>query len=136
MYKIVVFNFLIFSLSCNAQENRNPPIITTTPPQRPIVIKNYTSARMTPDSDTALVSQYIRSIFQDSKGNLWFGTIEDGVVKYDKKSSLIFRIKMALSAIQYSQLMKIITVIFGLVLTKASINSMAKPLGILIKKTA
>jgi ligand-binding sensor domain-containing protein len=37
-----------------------------------------------------LVSQYIRSIFQDSKGNLWFGTIGDGVVRYDKKLAILF----------------------------------------------
>lgn len=45
---------------------------------------------MAPDFDTTLVSQYIRSIFQDSKGNLWFGTIEEGVVRYDKKTLTYF----------------------------------------------
>lgn len=45
---------------------------------------------MAPDFDTTLVSQYIRSIFQDSKGNLWFGTIGDGVVRYDVKTLTYF----------------------------------------------
>lgn len=45
---------------------------------------------MPPDFDTTLVSQYIRSIFQDSKGNLWFGTIGEGVVRYDKKTLRYF----------------------------------------------
>ncbi|MGZ4090296.1 MAG: two-component regulator propeller domain-containing protein, partial [Bacteroidia bacterium] len=33
--------------------------------------------------DTLQVSQYIRRIFQDTKGNLWFGTVGDGVCRYD-----------------------------------------------------
>jgi ligand-binding sensor domain-containing protein len=43
-----------------------------------------------PDFDTTLVSQYIRSIFQDSKGHLWFGTIQDGAVRYDGKTLTYF----------------------------------------------
>ena len=45
---------------------------------------------MAPDFDTTLVSQYIRSIFQDSKGNLWFGTIGEGVVRYDERTLTYF----------------------------------------------
>lgn len=45
---------------------------------------------MAPDFDTTLVSQYIRSIFQDSKGNLWFGTLGEGVVRYDIKTLTCF----------------------------------------------
>ncbi len=33
--------------------------------------------------DTLQVSQYIRRIFQDSKGNMWLGTVGDGVCRYD-----------------------------------------------------
>ncbi|MGB3076455.1 MAG: two-component regulator propeller domain-containing protein [Chitinophagales bacterium] len=45
---------------------------------------------MAPDFDTTLISQYIRSIFQDSKGDLWFGTIAEGVVRYDVKTLTYF----------------------------------------------
>lgn len=38
-----------------------------------------------PLNDTTLVSQYIRSIFQDSKGNLWFGPLNQGPIRYDGK---------------------------------------------------
>jgi ligand-binding sensor domain-containing protein len=34
-------------------------------------------------SKSDLVSQYIRRIYQDRKGNLWFGTVGDGVCNYD-----------------------------------------------------
>ncbi len=70
----------IFCTSCNGQvkTNESKPI--------PKVIRSFKPASLAPDFDTTLVSQYIRSIFQDSKDNLWFGTIGDGVVKYDVKT--------------------------------------------------
>ena len=77
--KIVGFCLLIIVTSCNGQ-------LKTNTPNSPIVIKNFKAAALAPDFDTTLVSQYIRSIFQDSKGNLWFGTIQEGVVKYDEKT--------------------------------------------------
>lgn len=39
-----------------------------------------------PYNDSGLVSQYIRSIFQDSKGNFWFGPAGQSVVRYDEKT--------------------------------------------------
>jgi len=67
---------VIFIISCNGQVNTSSPKDTTntskpspevigTPP--PLVPYHN------PYNDSGLVSQYIRSIFQDSKGNFWFG---------------------------------------------------------------
>lgn len=42
------------------------------------------------EPDTMQVSQYIRRIFQDSRGNLWFGTVGDGVCRYDGKTLTYF----------------------------------------------
>jgi ligand-binding sensor domain-containing protein len=86
MMKYIQIYMLLFVVicctSCNGQvkSNTSKPI--------PKVIRNFKSAALAPDFDTTLVSQYIRSIFQDSKDNLWFGTIADGVVKYDASTSL------------------------------------------------
>jgi ligand-binding sensor domain-containing protein len=51
------------------------PVILGSPP--PLVGKPG------PINDPTLVSQYIRSIFQDSKGNYWFGPLGHGVIRYD-----------------------------------------------------
>lgn len=77
-----LFVMVVFCTSCNGQvkSNASKPI--------PKVIRSFKPASLAPDFDTTLVSQYIRSIFQDSKDNLWFGTIGDGVVKYDASTSL------------------------------------------------
>lgn len=44
----------------------------------------------TPQPTAEQVSQYIRCIFQDSDGDLWFGTTTDGVVRYDGSSLTYF----------------------------------------------
>lgn len=76
----------LFINSCNGQVNTSPlkettnasktgpKIIGTPPPLVPL---------SNPYNDTGLVSQYIRSIFQDSKGNFWFGPAGQSVVRYD-----------------------------------------------------
>lgn len=71
--------------ACNGQANTGtdqairaskpiPTIIGTPPPPAP---------EHNPYNDTLLVSQYIRSIFQDSKGNYWFGPAGQSVARYD-----------------------------------------------------
>ncbi|MBL0024227.1 MAG: regulator [Saprospiraceae bacterium] len=84
--KILLLTILTIFSSCKGQESTYSQVDPNASKLGPTVIKNFKSAALAPDFDPTLVSQYIRSIFQDSKGNLWFGTIEEGVVKYDVKS--------------------------------------------------
>ena len=88
MNKILLFSFLTIFTSCNGQKKTNSHKDQNTSELSPKVIRNFKANALAPDFDTTLVSQYIRSIFQDSKGNLWFGTIGDGVVRYDSSTSL------------------------------------------------
>lgn len=39
--------------------------------------------------DTAQLSAYIVAAFEDSKGNLWFGTVGDGVIRYSPEPSVV-----------------------------------------------
>ena len=88
--KILLFSFFLIFTSCNGQEKTNTAKDTNAPKPGPTVIRNIKAVASAPDFDTTLVSQYIRSIFQDSKGNLWFGTIGEGVVRYDVKTLTYF----------------------------------------------
>lgn len=81
--KILLFSFLVIFTYCNGQEKTNAIKNPNTSKPGPTVIRNFKAVGLAPDFDTTLVSQYIRSIFQDSKGNLWFGTLGEGVVRYD-----------------------------------------------------
>lgn len=94
MTKYILSSFICILLlvailvnSCSGQERANnsftensalaktiPKIIGTPPPLNPL---------HNPYNDTGLVSQYIRSIFQDSKGHFWFGPAGESVVRYD-----------------------------------------------------
>lgn len=73
--------------SCNGQVQTNA---ADNLKDGPTVIRNFKATGYAPDFDTTLVSQYIRSIFQDSKGNLWFGTLGEGAVRYDEKTLTYF----------------------------------------------
>ena len=46
---------------------------------------------------TTSLDKNIRSIFQDSKGNYWFGTNGAGVYRYDTKTLTQFTIKAGLA---------------------------------------
>ena len=88
--KILFFSCLTILASCNGQNKSTTVTVPFSSNSIPTVVKKIKSVPLAPDFDTTLVSQYIRSIFQDSKGNLWFGTIGDGVVRYDQKTLTYF----------------------------------------------
>ena len=44
----------------------------------------------TPTTDTLKFTSGIRAIFQDSKGNYWFGSLQEGVAVYNGKSFMYF----------------------------------------------
>ncbi len=88
--KILLFSFLTICTSCYGQEKTDSSKSPIDSKPGPTVIRNFKAVATAPDFDTTLVSQYIRSIFQDSKGNLWFGTLGEGVVRYDVKTLTYF----------------------------------------------
>ena len=46
--------------------------------------------------DTSQLSEYVVEIFEDSKGQLWFGTVTDGVARFDGKTLTYFSTKNGL----------------------------------------
>lgn len=49
-------------------------------------------------SDTGQISQYIRRIFEDRDGELWFGTTTDGAVRYDGEALTYFNARNGLGS--------------------------------------
>ncbi len=67
---------LLLVASCTQQDKTSMPEDTATgAPAQPVV-------QTTSDTGT-WISQYIRRMFQDTDGNIWFGTEQDGVVWYN-----------------------------------------------------
>lgn len=56
------------SVSCNSQEKK---------------MKTEKNEKKTEVQNASQIDDYVVETFQDSKGNLWFGTLEKGVAKYD-----------------------------------------------------
>lgn len=78
-----------FIISCNGQVNTSSPkdkANTSKPSTEIIGTPSPIVLHPDPFNDPSLVSQYIRSIFQDSKGNLWFGPAGQSVARYDGKN--------------------------------------------------
>jgi ligand-binding sensor domain-containing protein len=86
----------VFIDACNNTSSQNEktnaskpsPEITETPP--PLVSQstpgNQLEEALASNAPDSLVSGIIRSIFQDSKGNLWFGHAGQTVARYDGKT--------------------------------------------------
>ena len=70
--KIILLTLLtILSVSCNSQEKKTKSAAIDNPTE-------YKKASQ--------IGDYVVETFQDSKGNLWFGTLEKGVAKFDGKN--------------------------------------------------
>jgi ligand-binding sensor domain-containing protein len=79
----------LFMNSCYGQVNTTSPKETANgskPSPEVIGTPPHLFPYHNPYNDIGLVSQYIRSIFQDSKGNFWFGPAGQSVAKYDEKT--------------------------------------------------
>src|SRR5688500_17425612 len=80
MLNRLLFKCLIVPISAAA-------IILSCSNPQPLTSGDTNPASGHPDIDSlAQISEYIVSAFEDNKGNLWFGTMSDGVVKFDGKS--------------------------------------------------
>lgn len=90
---LLLFMLLCFA-SCNGQVNTSPLMMKQAGSSKPIPEIIGTPPPLVPlhnpSNDTGLVSQYIRSIFQDSKGDFWFAPAGQSVVRYDVETLTYF----------------------------------------------
>lgn len=77
-YKLLII-LSIISVSCTSQEKKKAPISDQA--------KNNSDNSI---NNASQIGQYLVSIFEDSKGNMWFGTLEKGIAKFDGESLRYF----------------------------------------------
>lgn len=65
---ITVLLFSILATSCQAQEKNG---------------NTNKVSNVTKEKGEAQIGEYVTSVFEDSKGHLWFGTLQKGIAKYD-----------------------------------------------------
>lgn len=68
MKYIFIILTALLSVSCNSQEKK---------------LKTTETDSSNEQEESFQIGQYVTGIFEDSKGNLWIGTIEKGIAKYD-----------------------------------------------------
>ncbi len=68
MKSILLILMIISTVSCNSQEKKAETVKIEDPIEKLSISQ---------------IAEYVVEIFQDSKGNLWFGTLEEGVAKFD-----------------------------------------------------
>lgn len=86
--RILVFLLVLFQLaSCNGQakeKSANDPIEIVT--KNPLIFKNNATFPQIHTNLNGMVREFVRSMYQDTKGNYWFGTNGDGIIRYDGKT--------------------------------------------------
>ena len=83
--------FMVLIASCS-EEGKAPGAGASSSPAPAQTDSATIAARLSaPPAATEQISQYIRRIFQDRDGNIWFGTTSDGVVQYDGRSLTYFK---------------------------------------------
>ncbi|MCC7503395.1 MAG: hypothetical protein IT229_12755 [Flavobacteriales bacterium] len=70
-WRLLLFSSMLLMASCNGQDHSRALVATTDVPTA---------------GDTAQVAEYIVAAFEDSKGDLWFGTNGQGVARWDGTS--------------------------------------------------
>jgi ligand-binding sensor domain-containing protein len=73
---------------------------TCSPFLQPLKVHMYGSGYKHQANQPQQISEYVRRIFEDSRGNLWFGTGSDGVCRYDGNTLVYFSTNEGLSGPQ------------------------------------
>jgi ligand-binding sensor domain-containing protein len=67
---------------------------------QPLKVHMYGNTYNRQRNQTQQISEYVRRIFEDSRGNLWFGTGSDGICRYDGNTLVYFSTQDGLSGKQ------------------------------------
>ena len=82
---LIMFSFQLSSCNGQAKEkSANDPVEIVT--KNPLIYKNNTTFPQIHTNLNGMVREFVRSMYQDTKGNYWFGTNGDGIIHYNAKT--------------------------------------------------
>lgn len=83
---ILIFSTFLNS-SCTGQIKEKSPIdsVENKVYTQPLIIKQNTIFPQIHTNLNGMVREFVRTIYQDKKGNYWFGTNGNGIIRYDGK---------------------------------------------------
>ena len=91
LFASVLLLLLITSTVTSCKTQEKPSTAVAQPPTQQT--SPAPSTYSMPSNATIPISEYIVEIFEDKQGNLWFGTVTDGVVRYDGRQLTYFSTK-------------------------------------------
>lgn len=101
MKSIVALVFIVLCISSCREGGKSPATTDRLAPSKPSDARPDSATlaeRLSkPPDDTEQISQYIRRMFQDRDGNIWFGTTGDGVARWNGSSLTYFTTAEGLS---------------------------------------
>ncbi|MCC7465062.1 MAG: hypothetical protein IT261_02270, partial [Saprospiraceae bacterium] len=94
--RILTFVFIALYLSsCYGQVKENGGKAENTTKNQTTVLKQNTIFPQIHTNLNGMVSEFVRTMYQDTKGNYWFGTNGNGIIRYDGQTLETMRIEGA-----------------------------------------
>ena len=81
--KLLVLLLFLELTACTAQVNESPVDGETETSVTPIQLPANTTFPQIHAHLSGMVREFVRTMYQDSKGNYWFGTNGDGIIRFD-----------------------------------------------------
>lgn len=82
--KILILAFITLQFSaCNGQINKNEGAAENAPTRQAPVSKQNTVFPQVHTNLNGMVREFVRVMYQDTKGNYWFGSNGNGIIRYD-----------------------------------------------------
>ena len=80
---LVLLSLQISSCSGQVNEKSNPDNKENKVNTQPIILNQNTTFPQIHSNLNGMVREFVRTMYQDRKGNYWFGTNGDGIIRYD-----------------------------------------------------
>ncbi|HMQ49545.1 MAG TPA: two-component regulator propeller domain-containing protein [Saprospiraceae bacterium] len=82
--RMLIFVFIALHLSsCYGQVNVNEGKVENTQENQVPALKQHTIFPQIHSNLNGMVREFVRAMYQDTKGNYWFGTNGNGIIRYD-----------------------------------------------------
>ena len=80
---LIVLTFQISSCTGQVKEKSVNDKLENEPTNQPLILNQSTTFPQIHTNLNGMVREFVRTMYQDTKGNYWFGTNGDGIIRYD-----------------------------------------------------
>ncbi|MHC1774363.1 MAG: two-component regulator propeller domain-containing protein [Lentimicrobium sp.] len=83
---LIILTFQISTCAGQVKEKSGNDSIEKSINYQPLILNQSTTFPQIHTNLNGMVSEFVRAMYQDKKGNYWFGTNTNGIIRYDGKS--------------------------------------------------